>query len=76
MLDLCLHCGGHRVDREQVVEVLTPPATKTWQPIPHENLLTQVELSLEGKGLQVIQQAHEGLRSSQRNVRFLDRSAI
>lgn len=58
MLDLCLHCGGQQVDRAQVAEVLTPPATKTWQPIPHENLLTQVERSLAGKGLQVVQQAH------------------
>ncbi|MBD3674530.1 MAG: DUF932 domain-containing protein [Planctomycetaceae bacterium] len=58
MLDLCLHCGGHQVDREQVAAVPTPPATRTWQPIPHENLLTQVERSLEGKGLRVVQQAH------------------
>lgn len=58
MLDLCLHCGGQQVDREQVANVPTPPATRTWQPIPHENLLTQVERSLDGKGLQVVQQAH------------------
>ncbi len=58
MLDLCLHCGGHRVELEQVAAVHTPPATRTWQPIPHANLLTQVERSLEGKGLQIVQQAH------------------
>jgi len=58
MLDLCLHCGAHRVNREQVAAVPTPPATRTWQPIPHENLLTQVERSLDGKGLQIVQQAH------------------
>lgn len=58
MLDLCLHCGGHQVVREQVANIPTPSATRTWYPISHENLLSQVERSLEGKGLQVVQQAH------------------
>jgi len=58
MLDLCLHCGGQQVVRQQVAQVPTPSATRTWQPIPHENLLNQVERSLAGKGLQVVQQAH------------------
>jgi hypothetical protein len=36
---LCLHAGGYRATREQINAVNTPPATATWLPVGHGNLL-------------------------------------
>jgi len=53
-----LHCGSRHVDREQVESSLTPARTDTWVPIGHHRLLEQVEDSLAGVGLNVVNQAH------------------
>jgi len=58
MLNLCLHCGAHEVEREQVAQAPTPARTRTWVPIPHHTLLEQVEATLAGDGLKVVNQAH------------------
>lgn len=64
--NLLLHCGGRAVDRPSVQRVSTPRATETWTPIPHLELVTQVERTLKSNGLVVGTQAHslshEGLR--------------
>jgi hypothetical protein len=66
MLNLCLHCGGRHVDRDEVGRVDTPIASQSWVPVPHHRFLEQVESTLVGDGLQVINQAHalwgDGLR--------------
>ncbi len=58
MLNLCIHCGSQRVEREQIEHCPTPPRTQTWVPIPHHRLLGRVESSLLGAGLRVMNQAH------------------
>jgi hypothetical protein len=58
MLNLCLHCGGHAVGREQVGTAAIPDRTNTWVPIAHTRLLNLVESTLEGHGLRVINEAH------------------
>lgn len=64
--NLLLHCGGRAVERPDVHRVPTPRATDTWTPIPHLELVTQVERTLKTNGLVVGTQAHslshEGLR--------------
>jgi Domain of unknown function (DUF932) len=66
MLNLCLHCGGRQVDRTEIAAAPTPPATETWVPVPHHRLLDQVESTLAGSGLTVVNAAHalwqDGLR--------------
>jgi hypothetical protein len=66
MLNLCLHCGGRNVDRAQIAAAATPPATDTWVPVAHHRLLAQVETTLTGNGLSIVNQAHalwqDGLR--------------
>ena len=64
--NLLLHCGGRAVERNQVRLVPTPRATDTWTPIPHLELVTHVERTLQANGLAIGTQAHslshEGLR--------------
>src|ERR1700689_4476783 len=64
--NLLLHCGAQAVDRHVVQHVPTPRATDTWTPIPHLELVTQVEQTLSANGLVVGTQAHslahDGLR--------------
>lgn len=64
--NLMLHCGAHRVERDQLPQVTTPRRTATWQPIPHHDLLALVENTLPRFGMRVVEQAHaithEGMR--------------
>ncbi len=56
--NLCLHCGAEKVERKDVEIVPTPRATSTWTPIPHLQLVTHVERTLQANGLVVGTQAH------------------
>jgi len=56
--NLLLHCGARGVEREQVIEVPTPRPTDTWTPIPHIELVRQVEQTLRFNRLVVGTQAH------------------
>ena len=58
MLNLVLHCGARHVDRRAVEEAATPAASPTWVPVPHHRLLEQVEETLTGSGMSVVNQAH------------------
>src|ERR1700719_2136594 len=44
--NLTLHCGAHAVQIEQVSAVKMPEPTASWQPIPHDHLIRQVETTL------------------------------
>ncbi len=56
--NLLLHCGAHKVNREELPQVTMPRRTATWQPIPHHDLLTLVENTLPRYGMRIIEQAH------------------
>jgi hypothetical protein len=56
--NLLLHCGARAVERKDVQCVATPRATDTWTPIPHLELVTQVERTLKANSLVVGTQAH------------------
>ncbi len=58
MLNLCLHCGGHQVERDFVEGITTPPSTQSWVPVPHHRVLEEVETALVGARLTVVNQAH------------------
>jgi hypothetical protein len=66
MVNLMLHCGSRHVERRAVEKAPTPPASSTWVPVPHHRLLEQVEATVVGGGLTVVNQAHalwnDGLR--------------
>ena len=56
--NLILHCGGHQATREDVNRVHTPDPTETWQPIPHNRFLQQVENTLKTTNLKIGSVAH------------------
>jgi hypothetical protein len=56
--NLLLHCGAQAVERMEVASVPTPFATRTWTPIPHIQLVAQVERTLQRNGLFIGNQAH------------------
>ena len=66
MPNLLLHCGARHVERHAVEGAPTPNPSATWVPIPHHNLLEQVETTLQSSGLTVVNEAHalwhDGLR--------------
>ena len=72
MLNLTMHCGAQSVDRSEVIDCRTPPATKSWQPIPHGRLLDLVEDSLESTGLRVVNQAHALSKAGDRYFGLLE----
>jgi hypothetical protein len=65
-LNLCLHAGANRVERAAIEATLTPPATRTWSPIPHEALIDRVRGSLVRSGLAVTAEAHALSHEGQR----------
>ena len=64
--NLTLHCGAHAVQIEQVSAVQTPEPTASWQPIPHDHLLRQVETTLEATNLRIGTTAHSLTRDGMR----------
>jgi hypothetical protein len=58
MANLLLHCGGHRVSRDEIGNALTPQSTHTWVPVPHYRLIDLVETTLARQGFRVVNQAH------------------
>lgn len=58
MANLMLHCGSHRVTRDDLAEVPTPTPTRTWQPIRHRHLLELVDATVADHGFEVTSEAH------------------
>ena len=72
MLNLMLHCGAHETDRRQIAEATTPPPTETWHPIAHHRLLDEVERTLGGNRLEIINEAHALSRDGDRYFGLLE----
>jgi len=63
---LTLHSGAQQVSRTQVLDVGTPEATETWQPVPHGFLLDGFLRRLQSIGLGVQREQHGLTRDGQR----------
>ena len=57
-LNLMLHCGGTKVDRQSLAHVSTPEPTRRWYPVPHNLIVDGIASSLERSGLQIIEESH------------------
>ncbi|MBA4190581.1 MAG: DUF932 domain-containing protein [Planctomycetaceae bacterium] len=57
-MPVMVHCGAKHVSREELAFANTPDGTRTWQPIPHDSLLTGVQFALERAGLAVTSESH------------------
>lgn len=65
--NLILHCGAQAVPRKAVSTVRTPTPTESWHPIPHEQLIQQVEKTLAANKLKIGTCAHS---LSHENARY------
>lgn len=72
MKGLMLHAGGVEVSREQLCEVVTPDATRTWTPIAHNVLLGRVTDSLARSGWQIKSEQHAVSHGGNRYFGFMD----
>src|SRR5580692_7028015 len=64
--NLTLHCGAHLIEFDAVATVATPPATGTWTPIPHHQLIQTVQKTLAATNLKIGTQAHSLTHDGQR----------
>jgi hypothetical protein len=55
--NLVLHCGARAIDRQTLSNIPCPPATETWHPISHIELVNQVERSLKASNMQIVNEA-------------------
>jgi len=56
--NLILHCGARAVDRHTLQNIPCPPATETWHPIPHIELVNQVERSLAASNMRIVNESY------------------
>jgi hypothetical protein len=54
---LIAHSGTEYIDREGLKALETPPATDTWTPIPHYDLVVALDGQLKARGNQHCQRA-------------------
>jgi len=65
-MDLMLHSGGAHVDRNQLNLSETPMPTRSWHPIPHWQLVDEVERALSATGFNIVNQEHALARKDAR----------
>jgi hypothetical protein len=53
---LVAHSGAEYIDREGLRALETPPATDTWTPIPHYDLVTALEGQLKARGISIVKE--------------------
>src|SRR4029453_14861576 len=53
---LIAHVGADYIDREGLKALVTPPATDTWTPIPHYDLVLALEGQLKARGISIVKE--------------------
>lgn len=57
-MTMCVHAGGNYVSPAEVLAVQPPPATRSWDPMPHSEVIELVRNELPQFGLQVVDWKH------------------
>lgn len=55
--NLVLHAGGHRVTRDELLTLETPPSTETWYPTPHYVVANNIVTELHFAGYEITREA-------------------
>src|SRR5262245_46569156 len=50
---LLTHCGARSLSRSELTQIPSPAPTTTWKPIPHSELIEQLDLALQAQGLHI-----------------------
>ena len=51
---LIVHCGGVRRTRDELAGLHTPAPTKSWKPVPHAELVSELIRGLDAQGVEVV----------------------
>jgi hypothetical protein len=52
-MSLLMHCGAFRASYEDILDIPTPEATDTWEPIPHHQIIDQLHRCADSLNWQV-----------------------
>lgn len=55
---LIAHCGARYVTREELYTIVPPPATDTWRPVAHAELMAFLEAELQRRKLQITREEY------------------
>ena len=55
---LCLHAGANVIQPAVLRDVVTPEATATWTPVPHDTLVNSVRSALTYNGATIVREEH------------------
>ena len=55
--NLILHCGARAIDRNRLAAIPCPAATETWRPIPHIEMVNQVERALAASNMRIVNES-------------------
>src|SRR5262245_9536891 len=50
---LLTHCGARQLTRSDLTQIPSPAPTATWKPIPHSDLIEQLDLALQAHDLHI-----------------------
>jgi hypothetical protein len=67
-----MHAHSQLVTREQLLTIPAPPATATWRPIPHADLMTAVDRQLLVRGVTITKEQFAVQREGARLFAVLD----
>jgi hypothetical protein len=56
--NLVAHSGAQIIDRDGLKALETPPATDTWTPIPHYDLVVALEGQLKARGISIVKEQY------------------
>lgn len=69
---LIAHCGSQRRTREALANLATPPATKSWRPVPHHDLVAELIAGLDARGIVVARDEYATDRADARIFGVMD----
>lgn len=55
---LIAHCGAVKVSRQELEKIEPPPATDTWMPVPHAELVSVIETELRSRDLRIREESY------------------
>ncbi len=58
MEGLILHCGAEKMTRGELRHLATPPATRTWRPVPHCEAADIVAAEAERRGYRILKEEY------------------
>jgi hypothetical protein len=53
-MSMCVHAGGRYTTLDEVTAVIPPPSTRSWDPMPHSEVIDLIQNEIPKVGLQIV----------------------